>query len=70
MRRYFEVEAALKKEPTNRELRREFKELKKYHEFLMKDAERIVRHEELRLSRRALETKSYKPNTAKRGPKA
>jgi len=46
------------------------KELKKYHEFLKKDAERIVRHEALRLSRRALETKSHKPNTAKRGPKA
>jgi len=70
LHRYFEVEAALAKEPTNGALKREFKELKKYHEFLMKDAERIVRHEELRLSRRALETKSHKPNTAKRGPKA
>ena len=68
--RYLEVEAALAKEPTNSALRREFKELKKYHEFLKKDAERIVRHEALRLSRRALETKSHKPNTAKRGPKA
>jgi len=58
MRRYFEVEAALAKEPTNSTLRREFKELKKYHEFLKKDAERIVRHEALRLSRRALETKT------------
>src|SRR6267378_2582917 len=60
--------------PTSKEQagarKREFKKLKKYHEFLMKDAERIVRHEELRLSRRALETKSHKPNTAKRGPKA
>src|SRR5258705_2151842 len=36
-------------------LKREFKELKKYHEFLKKDAERIVRHEALRLFRRALE---------------
>ena len=70
MLRYFEVEAALAKEPTNSTLRREFKELKKYHEFLKEDSERILRHEALRLSRRALETKSHKPNTAKRGPKA
>jgi hypothetical protein len=69
MWRYFEVEAALAKEPTNSTLRREFKELKKYHEFLKKDAERMLRHEALRLSRRALETKPHKPNTAKRGPK-
>lgn len=54
MRRYFEVEAALKKEPTNRELRREFKELKKYYDFLKQDSERIARHEALRLSRLAL----------------
>lgn len=70
MLRYFEVEAALAKEPTNSTLRREFKELKKYHEFLREDSERILRHEALRLSRRALETKPHKPNTAKRGPKA
>jgi hypothetical protein len=70
MPRYFEVEAALAKEPTNSTLRREFKELKKYHEFFKKDSERILRHKALRLSRRALETKPHKPNTAKRGPKA
>ena len=35
-RRYFEVEAALAKKPTNRALRREFKELKKYQDFLKK----------------------------------
>jgi hypothetical protein len=70
LRRYFEVEVALAKDPTNRTLRREFKELKKYHEFLKQDAERMERHEALRLFRRALETKSHKPNTAKRGPKA
>jgi hypothetical protein len=34
MRRYPEVEAALAKKPTNRALRREFKELKKYLDFL------------------------------------
>src|SRR6516162_2316716 len=62
MRRYFEVEAALAKEPTNRALRREFKELKKYPDFLKKDAERITRHEAQRQARRALEAKPSKPN--------
>src|SRR5258706_16044002 len=68
-RRYFEVEAALAKEPTNGALKREFKELKKYHEFLKKDAERIERHEALRLFRRALETKPHEPHTAMPGSK-
>jgi hypothetical protein len=64
MPRYFEVEAALAKEPTNRALRREFKELKQYYEFLKKDADRMLRHKALRRARRALETKPHKPNTA------
>src|SRR5258707_6885610 len=68
-RRYFEVEAALAKDPTNRALRREFKELKKYQEFLKKDAERIERQEALRLSRRAVETKPHEPHTAMPGSK-
>ena len=34
MLRYFEVEAALKKDRTNKALKREFKELKQYYEFL------------------------------------
>jgi hypothetical protein len=55
MRRYFEVEAALAKKPTNRALRREFKELKKYQDFLKKDSERNARREALRQARRALE---------------
>jgi hypothetical protein len=64
MRRYFEVEAALAKKPTNRALRREFKELKTYQDFLKKDSERNVRLEALRQSRRALEPKPPpKPNT-------
>jgi hypothetical protein len=50
-------------------LRREFKELEKYHEFLKQDSERMLRHKALRLSRRALETKPHKPHTAKRGSK-
>jgi hypothetical protein len=64
MRRYFEVEAALPKDPTNKALRREFKELEKYFEFLKQDSERITRHEALRLSRRALEKKPLEPDTA------
>jgi hypothetical protein len=68
--RYFEVEAALAKDPANSMLRREFKQLKDYYDFLKQDSERMLRHEALRLSRRALETKPHKPNTAKRGPKA
>jgi len=69
MRRYFEVEAAVAKDPTNRTLRREFKELEKYYEFLKQDSERIERHEALRLSRRALETKPHEPHTAVPGSK-
>jgi Family of unknown function (DUF5681) len=68
--RYFEVEAALAKDPANSMLRREFKQLKDYYDFLKNDSERMLRHETLRLSRRALETKAPKPNTAKRGPRA
>ena len=60
-RRYFKVEAALKKDPTNHELRREFKDLKRYHDFLKKDDERNTRHEALRLSRRALDPKPPEP---------
>ena len=62
MRRYFEVEAALAKKPTNRALRREFKELKKYPDFLKKDAERNARHEAMRQARRALAAKPPEPN--------
>jgi hypothetical protein len=60
--RYFEVRDALAKKPTNRALRREFKELKKYDDFLKKDAERITRHEAMRQARRALEAKPPEPN--------
>ena len=69
LHRYFEVEAALAKDPTNRTLRREFKELEKYYEFLKQDSERMQRHEALRLSRRALETKPHEPHTAMPGSK-
>src|SRR6516225_565517 len=60
--RYFEVRDALAKKPTNRALRREFKELKKYTDFLDKEAERNARHEEMRQARRALEAKPPEPN--------
>jgi hypothetical protein len=61
MRRYFEVEAALKKEPSNRALRKEFRELKKYYDFLMDDSNRNTRLEALRVSRRALQPKPVEP---------
>jgi uncharacterized protein DUF5681 len=70
MARYFEVEGALKKDPKDSALRQEFKQLKLYHDFLLEDGKRNIRHEALRLSRLALETKPPKPNTAKRGQKA
>jgi hypothetical protein len=69
MARYVEVEAALAKDPTNNMLRREFKELKGHYDILKKDSERLIRHEVLRRSRRALEAKPLKSNTPKRGPK-
>jgi hypothetical protein len=59
--RYFEVEAALAKDPANRELRREFKELKKYQDFLKKDSERVLRRKAMREARRILEPKRPKP---------
>jgi hypothetical protein len=67
MGRYFEVREALAKEPTNRALRREFKELKKCQDFLKNDAERNARHEALRQARRALEAKPPEPNKRRRG---
>ena len=67
--RYFEVKAALAEKPTNRALRREFKELKKYQDFLKKDSERNARREALRQARRALEAKPPEPNKRRRGSK-
>jgi hypothetical protein len=64
MRRYFEVEAALEKEPKNQGLRREFKELKVYYDFLMRDAERIIRLKALRASRHALEKTQPEDDTS------
>jgi Family of unknown function (DUF5681) len=53
--RYFEVKAALEKDPTDRELKREFARLKKLYAFFEKYAKRSMRHQALQLSRRALE---------------
>jgi hypothetical protein len=57
LRRSFEVEMALEKDPTNRKLKQELKKLKKYEGFLYRDFERNERHEVLRISRRALRPK-------------
>jgi hypothetical protein len=61
MLRYFEVEGALKEEPSNRALMQEFRELKIYHDFFKRDGARNIRHEALRLYRRALEPKPPEP---------
>lgn len=67
--RYHEVEAELQKDPTNKELKREFKELKKYQDFLEKDAARVRRHDALRFVQRALETEIDEPSEAIFGSK-
>jgi len=70
MSRYFEVKAALAKEPKNRELQRELKELQKYADFLKADSERNARLQALQMARRSLEPKpdaalKPKPDAAK-----
>lgn len=55
--RYFELERVLAQDPKNRELRKEFKELQKYYDFVKKSSERAKRHEALRQSRHALKPK-------------
>jgi hypothetical protein len=52
--RYFEIKASLATKPNSRALKREFKELRQYYEFLERYSERNTRHEVLRLSRRAV----------------
>jgi len=63
-RRYFKVEAALKKDPTNHKVRREFKELKRHNDFLKKDAERNTRRVAQRLSRHVLKLKPEPDDTS------
>ena len=61
LRQYFKVDAALKKDPTNRSLRQELRELKIFYDFFKRDGERNFRREALRLSRQALERKTTEP---------
>jgi hypothetical protein len=60
MPRYLEVARLLTTDPTNRQLKHEFKELQQYFDFLGNDARRHARHEGLRLSRRAVDKKLTK----------
>jgi hypothetical protein len=59
--RYFELKFALAKDPKNRALRKEFKELQKYMDFLQKDSDRDTRHRALQQARAALEPKPDEP---------
>jgi hypothetical protein len=76
-RAYRALEAELANDPTNRALKREFNKVKKFYEsamkkhnkFLKADSERTERHEMLRESRRALETKPEEPDKAVPGSK-
>jgi hypothetical protein len=59
MGRYFEVEKALQKDPSNAALRQEFRDLKKYHVFLRNDSARDLRHEASRKAREVLRPKPF-----------
>jgi hypothetical protein len=65
MPRFLEVEAALQKDPSNRALLQEFRDLKELlkelDEFLAADISRNVRHKALRLMRRTHERKPAEP---------
>ena len=65
MSRFLEVEAALKKDPSNGALRQEFRELeeqlKELDGFLAADMSRNLRHKVLRLMRRTHERKPAEP---------
>jgi hypothetical protein len=52
---YFELEASLKKNPANQAVKQEFKVLADYHEFLLKDAARALRHKSRRSARLGLD---------------
>jgi hypothetical protein len=54
LRRLFEVESALAKEPANKALKKELKDLQIYKDFFERGAERRLRLEVLRRSREAL----------------
>jgi hypothetical protein len=61
LKRLFEVEAALAKDPTNNALKKEMKDLQMYKNFFRMIAERRIRLEELRQCREALKGLSQKP---------
>jgi hypothetical protein len=65
LRRLFEVESALAKDPTNNALKKEMKHLQMYVDFLRRSNERRLRHEELRRCREALKGPSQKPKRKK-----
>jgi hypothetical protein len=65
LQRYFELKAALEKDPTNRELRAEYGDLEKYYIFLEDGAPRRFRLEGLRRSREALSKQAKKPQPSK-----
>jgi hypothetical protein len=53
--RYFEVKEALTQDPSNRELRREFEELKEVMSFYERNSKRRARREAFRQARKALQ---------------
>jgi hypothetical protein len=57
MGRYFEVEAALAKDPKNRKLKQEYQELNKYQKILREDSARDFGHKAARIARQATEPK-------------
>jgi hypothetical protein len=70
--RFFEVQSALAEDPANDALKREMKDLQKYKDFFESGSQRRLRHEALRLSRKALEAfrKGQKPRKRKNESKA
>jgi hypothetical protein len=70
--RFFEVQSALAEDPANDALKREMKDLQKYKDFFESGSQRRLRHEALRLSRKALEAfrKRQKPRKRKNESKA
>ena len=60
MPRYLELEVALEKDPANRALKREFEKVAEYHEFLLRDAERIQRRTARRLARLGLDAPGHR----------
>jgi hypothetical protein len=60
LRRYFEIEAQLKKDPKNRALKKELAEHKGYWEYVKKERERNIRRLALEQSRQAMKPRPVK----------